>query len=271
MIEAVAESCEALDDYYEPVLKEKVHSVVKNSKVADQLFQKLVEIGLYDFEKALGSGASGTVYQVNAVALKVLRFSELNKISSDGHQGEFLALDLPDHRHLCKTYGILTYDGGRVHYVEKFDAKVHSGQIILGTVSEAIEGNTLYERMKKGAMTAQEVKGYGKHMAEAIEAIHRAGYAHKDIHPENVLIENPGPGRLPYSIKVIDFNGGNDATADRVRKDWRNLAFLLAEMAEEELLFDPHFYDLIYSEKHGLLNGHQPYSDVQVINHPFFR
>jgi len=42
-------------------------------------------------------------------------------------------------------------------------------------------------------------------------------------------------------------------------------------MAEEELLFDPHFYDLIYSEKHGLLNGYLPYSDVQVINHPFFR
>lgn len=274
MVEAIGENSESLftvDVLGSPY--EAVHAVVKNAEVADKLFWKLVSMGLMDFEKKLGKGAAGTVYKVRGeenfagrdLALKLFEFNASRVIGDRGLEGEILALSLPTHPYLCKTYGVFTYDGAAIHYVEKFDPEVHAGQKIVGAVSRAIEGITLYEKMQERSLTVEEVKGYGKQLAEAILALHTAGVAHKDIHPENILIE-----RGAHCVQLIDFNGADVATPQRTLKDWRRLAFLIVEMAPEDLIFDPLFYDLIYSNKHGLLNGHLPYSAEQVTHHPFW-
>ncbi|WP_175409241.1 serine/threonine-protein kinase, partial [Streptomyces sp. TRM64462] len=62
-----------------------------------------------------------------------------------------------------------------------------------------IEGPTLSERVKRnGPLGAEELRGLGAGLAEALRDIHRAGVVHRDLKPSNVLLAADGP-------KVIDF------------------------------------------------------------------
>jgi len=284
MVEAIGECSEAIAGYgfeegVQNPFSEKVDAVVKNKDVADKLFFKLSQLDLVHFEKKLGNGAFGSVFQVDGkgafsgkkVAVKLFSFSESNTVATHGYEGEALALSLPQNCHLGRPFGVLTYDGKSVHYVEKYDPQVHGKQVLIGTVSHAIKGCTLHDKMKERTFSVEEVRGYGKQLAEAILGLHQFGFAHKDIHAENILLKDAAPEKPPYRLKVIDFSLMNDASAKRIRNDWKKFAYLISEMGGEELIFDTHFYDLIYSEKHGLLNGHQPYSEKEVLSHPFFK
>ena len=55
------------------------------------------------------------------------------------------------------------------------------------------------------------------------------------------------------------------------KKDWRKFGYILAEIGGKELLFSPEFFDLVYSDHHGLLNGNKPYTGKQILTHPFFK
>lgn len=276
MVEAVADCSDVISSGLDSrgLFYDKVHEVLKNAEIADLLFWKLVHLGLMDYEKTLGKGATGTVYQIKGeegflgkeLALKIFNFHESNTIPRNVICGDILALRLPSHSHLCQSFGLLTYDGSQIHYIEKFNSDLYGGHILLGTVSRAIAGETLHEIIQSRFLDTEELKSYGKQLSEAVLVMHKAGVAHQDIHPDNILVE-----KSSCSLQLIDFYGAEGVTPDRMRNDWRRVALILIEMAQEDLIFDPYFYDLIYSEKHGLLNGHQLYKGEQVVNHPFFQ
>lgn len=76
-------------------------------------------------------------------------------------------------------------------------------------VLERVPGRTLYKVIHRdGPLTAQRAAELGVALASAIHAIHRHGYVHLDVKPENVIL-----GRPP---RVIDF--GIAATVERARQ-----------------------------------------------------
>jgi serine/threonine-protein kinase len=82
-----------------------------------------------------------------------------------------------------------------------FDIGEKSGEPYL--VMELLEGETLKEKIARGALLAEEIVAYAKDIAEALAAAHAKGIVHRDIKPANVfLVDLPSGGT---QVKVLDF------------------------------------------------------------------
>ena len=66
-------------------------------------------------------------------------------------------------------------------------------------VLELVEGDTLYDRVRRGPLALPEALAVAQQIADALDAAHRAGIIHRDLKPSNIKI-------TPYgAVKVLDF------------------------------------------------------------------
>ena len=65
--------------------------------------------------------------------------------------------------------------------------------------TELVEGHSLRERLRQGAMPVTEAIAVGLQAARALAAAHHKGIVHRDIKPENVMVRADG------YVKVLDF------------------------------------------------------------------
>jgi serine/threonine-protein kinase len=79
-----------------------------------------------------------------------------------------------------------------------------SGQQFL--ILEYVEGETLAEQLKHGAIPIEEALRLATQISEALEAAHEKGVIHRDLKPGNVMVTGDGV------VKVLDF--GLARTAD---------------------------------------------------------
>ncbi len=66
-------------------------------------------------------------------------------------------------------------------------------------VLELVEGDTLAERLKHGAIPVEESLKLALQIAEALEAAHEKGVIHRDLKPANIKVTPHG------KVKVLDF------------------------------------------------------------------
>lgn len=93
-------------------------------------------------------------------------------------------------------------------------------------VMEHLSGRDLHRWVsERGRLAPDVVAGIGRQLAEALEAIHQAGFVHRDIKPENIFVldgEPPAPMVPPVpsapTIKVLDL-GIAAVSAQRPNKD----------------------------------------------------
>ena len=64
---------------------------------------------------------------------------------------------------------------------------------------EFIEGDTLADRIKGGAIPVEESLKLALQIAEALEAAHERGVIHRDLKPSNIKVTPEG------KVKVLDF------------------------------------------------------------------
>jgi len=64
---------------------------------------------------------------------------------------------------------------------------------------ELIEGPTLAERIKQGALPLEEALAIARQIGDALEAAHEKGIIHRDLKPANIKIKPDG------TVKVLDF------------------------------------------------------------------
>ena len=65
-------------------------------------------------------------------------------------------------------------------------------------VMELIEGESLAQRIEKGALPLDQALKFAAQIADAIDPAHRAGVTHRDIKPQNIVLTRDG-------VKVLDF------------------------------------------------------------------
>jgi Tol biopolymer transport system component/predicted Ser/Thr protein kinase len=115
------------------------------------------------------------------VAIKVLP-SHLSS-SPEGRQRferEAKTISQLSHPHICALYDVGHQDG--TDYL----------------VMEYLEGETLSERLVKGALALEQTLRYGVEMADALDKAHRQGIVHRDLKPGNVMLTKSG-------VKLLDF------------------------------------------------------------------
>jgi serine/threonine-protein kinase len=81
-------------------------------------------------------------------------------------------------------------------------AAIHGFEEVEGNrflVMELVEGATLADRLREGALPVEEALTVGRQIAEALEAAHERGIIHRDLKPANVKITPDG------AVKVLDF------------------------------------------------------------------
>jgi serine/threonine-protein kinase len=66
-------------------------------------------------------------------------------------------------------------------------------------VLELVEGDTLSERIERGALPLSEALGVAAQIAAALEAAHERGIVHRDLKPANVKLRPDG------TVKLLDF------------------------------------------------------------------
>ena len=91
-------------------------------------------------------------------------------------------------------------------------AAIHGLEESSGTqflVLELVEGETLADRIKAGAVPVEEALKLAFQIAEALEAAHEKGVIHRDLKPANIKVTPDG------KVKVLDFGLAKAYAGDR--------------------------------------------------------
>ncbi|MCZ6616822.1 MAG: protein kinase [Gammaproteobacteria bacterium] len=146
------------------------------------------QIGPYKVTTLLGAGGMGEVYRATDtklrrdVAIKVLpdgfaqNAERLARFEREAH-----LLASLNHPNIAAIYGL--EESGNVRCL----------------VLELVEGETLAERLARGALPLDEALKVVRQIASALEAAHEKGIIHRDLKPANVKILPDG------TVKVLDF------------------------------------------------------------------
>jgi eukaryotic-like serine/threonine-protein kinase len=145
-------------------------------------------IGPYEIVSLVGAGGMGEVYRARDsrlkrdVAVKVLP----KAMSADADrlrrfEQEALATAALNHPNILAVFDIGTHEGSP--YV----------------VSELLEGETLRERLRSGAIPVRKTLDYALQIAKGLAAAHEKGIIHRDLKPENLFLTKDG------RVKILDF------------------------------------------------------------------
>jgi serine/threonine-protein kinase len=145
--------------------------------------------GRYRLEARIGAGGMSTVYRAldetleRQVAIKLMN----REVATDSDQ-------LERFRREARAVAQLSHP----HIVGVIDADEDEGRPYI--VLEYVEGETLKERIRRhGQLPINEAVAYAIEIARALGVAHARHIVHRDVKPQNVLIDEEG------SAKVTDF------------------------------------------------------------------
>jgi serine/threonine-protein kinase len=163
--------------------------------------------GRYRLDAQIGAGGMSTVYRAfdttleRTVAVKLMH----REIASDSDQ-------LERFRREARAVAQFSHP----HIVGVIDAGEDDQRPYI--VFEYVEGETLKERIRRcGRLPIEESIAYAIEIARALCAAHARGIVHRDIKPQNVLIDEEG------SAKVTDFGIARSLDEEGLTADGRVL------------------------------------------------
>lgn len=147
------------------------------------------KLGPYEIVSPLGAGGMGEVYRARDtrldrdVAVKVLP----SNLSSDPSLRQRLvreakAVSKLSHPHICTLHDIGQQDG--MDFL----------------VMEYLEGETLEQRLTKGALPAEQTLRYAGQVADALAKAHKMGITHRDLKPSNVMLTKAGAKLMDFGL-----------------------------------------------------------------------
>lgn len=161
-------------------------------------------LGPYRVTGRIGEGGMGAVYRATDtrlgrnVAIKVLTAVTLSdKERIQRFEQEARATGMLNHPNLLTIYDVGNSDGTPF------------------LVSELLEGETLRDRIDRGAIPARKAVDVALQVAHGLAAAHDKGIVHRDLKPENIYITKEG------RVKILDFGiaklsaTGNDSVAGK--------------------------------------------------------
>jgi serine/threonine-protein kinase len=142
----------------------------------------------YRLEEMLAAGGMGVLYRATdlrlgrSVAVKILsRHLAASAPARARFEREARAASALDHPNIATVHAIAEDNGELLMVMALYD------------------GETLKQRIERGALPVQEALAVLKQLALGLDAAHRAGIVHRDIKPGNVFVTRDG------TVKILDF------------------------------------------------------------------
>jgi TolB-like protein/predicted Ser/Thr protein kinase len=165
-------------------------------------------VGRYRVVRELGRGGMGVVFLARDetldrdVALKVIQTGDANQAERRRFEREARSAARLQHPGIATLY----------------DVGVHGGQPFLAM--EFIDGETLAQRLKRGALDAVALVDLARQLAAALAAAHDAGVVHRDLKPGNVMCAADGRIRLlDFGLARTDVGAvGDDTGTEQLTK-----------------------------------------------------
>jgi Tol biopolymer transport system component len=154
-------------------------------------------LGPYEIVAPLGAGGMGEVYRARDtrlgrdVAVKVLppHLASNHEVRAR-FQREAKTVSSLNHPHICTLL-----DVGREGDTDFL-------------VMELVEGETLTQRLSKGALPAADLLNLGAQIADALDRAHRANVVHRDLKPGNVMLTKGGAKLMDFGLARATGMGG---------------------------------------------------------------
>jgi eukaryotic-like serine/threonine-protein kinase len=152
-------------------------------------FEPGTSFGPYRIERFLAAGGMGEVYRARdtrldrIVAIKVLSA----EFASDPQFRERFVREARvisqlDHPHICTLYDVGQQGG------------------VSFLVMQYLEGETLEQRLKSGAVPLDYALQYAMQMADALATARCAGVVHRDLKPGNIMLTKTGATLLDFGL-----------------------------------------------------------------------
>jgi eukaryotic-like serine/threonine-protein kinase len=149
-------------------------------------------LGPHEILSAIGAGGMGEVYKARdtrldrTVAIKVLPTHLADRAElRERFEREAKTIASLNHPHICTLF-----DTGHQDDVDFL-------------VMEYIEGETLAQRLVKGALPIQQVMQYAIEIADALDKAHRKGITHRDLKPANIMLTKSGTKLLDFGLAKL--------------------------------------------------------------------
>ena len=156
--------------------------------------------GRYEVIEELGKGGMGKVYKVydqkiqEVVALKLIKPEiGFNEKAVERFKNELKFARKISHRHVCRLYDLGEF--GMTHFI----------------TMEFVEGEDLKNFIRRaGTITTPKAISIAKQVCEGLIEAHRLGVIHRDLKPQNIMIDREG------NVRVMDFGLARFLEADGV-------------------------------------------------------
>ena len=149
-------------------------------------------LGPYEILSTIGAGGMGEVYKARdtrldrIVAIKVLPTHLADRAElRERFEREAKTIASLNHPHICVLHDIGQQDG--IDYL----------------VMEYLEGETLAQRLQKGALPLEQVLQYAIEIADALDKAHRKGITHRDLKPGNIMPTKTGTKLLDFGLAKL--------------------------------------------------------------------
>jgi serine/threonine-protein kinase len=163
--------------------------------------------GKYQILSRLGVGGMGEVYKVLHLHLNAIRVIKLMRTSIAGEPGaddrfirEARLATRINHPNVAQLYDFSTLDDGSRYMVWEY-----------------IEGTNLHELIEThGPLSPKYAAQLAIEALQGLDAIHRAGIVHRDISPENIMIDRDEDGE--QHVKLIDLGIAKQGDGEEANK-----------------------------------------------------
>ena len=162
--------------------------------------------GRYVIERELGHGGMAMVYlardvrHYRRVAIKVLRDELAAAVGAERFLEEIRVTASLQHPHILPLF-----DSGSAEFPPEAGGKV------LWYVMPFVEGETLRSRLaREGRLPVDVALQLAREMADALEYAHRHGVVHRDVKPENVLLQSGHALVADFGIALALEHAGGD-------------------------------------------------------------
>jgi serine/threonine-protein kinase len=184
---------EAAEDFLENLDGEQAAALVQ---AVEKPLEEGQRVGPYRLVRELGRGGMGRVYVAvdtrldRQVALKFLP----PHLASDAKAKQRLVRE-------AKAASALDHPSiAIVHEIEE----TPDGELFIAMAY--YEGETLRQKIERGALPAEEAAELTRQIAEGLAAAHAMGIVHRDVKPENVIVRPSADLRTSRDVvKLVDF------------------------------------------------------------------